>query len=79
MGIPRVLFLKRTVDSRVERLATSLNTRSLQYYVRTKRYYRVDSTRIKEINAKLLAIVNTEQEAADFETGRLADQLFSKT
>ncbi len=78
MGIPKVLFLKRTMDSRVDGLPTALNSRNLQYYVRTKRYYEIDNNRIEEIHAKLLAIVNTEKEVADFETGRLEDRLFSK-
>ena len=77
MGIPRVLFLKRTMDSRMDGLPTALNTRNLQYYVRTKRYYKIDNNRIEEIHAKLLAIVNTEKEVADFETGRLQDELLS--
>ncbi len=77
MGIPRVLFLKRTVDERVDLLATALNTRSLQYYVRTKRYYQINNSKMREIHLKLLAIINTEEEIAKFETGVLQDELFS--
>jgi len=75
IGIPRVLFMERTMDERVDRLATALNTRTLRYYVRTKRYYRIDNSRMEEIHLKLLAIVNTEAEAAGFETGTLQDEL----
>jgi hypothetical protein len=75
VGIPRVLFFKRTIDERVDRLASALNTRSLQYYVRTKRYYRIDHSRMEEIRLRLLSIVNTEAEAAGFETGTLQDEL----
>jgi hypothetical protein len=75
VGIPRVLFMERTTDERVDRLASGLNTRSLRYYVRTKRYYRFDNDRMGEIRMRLLAVVNTDAELARFETGTLQNDL----
>lgn len=78
IGIPRVFFFRRFRDEHVEGMGTGLNTRSLHYYVETKRYFEVDHYKIQQINTKLKAIVDTYAESVDFYSGTLQDELFTE-